>query len=104
MRKIMIAAVLIAVSQLAMACAMAKSPVTGVWYTNVKAPEAVGAGPAVKSGESCATSILGLIAVGDASIDAARKAGGIVDVAYVDSQSFSLLGLFATYCVQVRGR
>ncbi|NJM10032.1 MAG: hypothetical protein HC883_03860, partial [Bdellovibrionaceae bacterium] len=64
-----------------MGCATASSPVTGAWYTDVKGPigatDAYG-GTAV--GEACASSILGLIATGDASLDAAKKNGGVAQV------------------------
>ena len=46
---------------------------------------------------------LGIIATGDASIDAAKKAGGITNVASVDHDSTSILGLFATFCTVVKG-
>ena len=50
-----------------------------------------------------ATNILGLIATGDSSIDAAKKAGGIKDVSSVDHDSTSILGLFGTFCTVVKG-
>ena len=49
-------------------------------------------------------SILGLVAIGDASIDAAKSAGGIAQVASVDHHSFSILGIYGTLCTQVKGQ
>jgi len=58
-----------------------------------------------KTGEACATGILGLIAWGDASVDAAKKAGSVTDVASVELKSFSILGsVYATGCTVVFGR
>lgn len=86
-------------------CAMAQAPVNGFLYSDVKHPglatEAYG-GTAM--GESCASSILGLVATGDASIDAAKKAGGVAQVVAVDHTSSNILGFYAKYCTQVYGK
>jgi hypothetical protein len=86
-------------------CAGVVSPVgNGLLFTSVKGP--VGAtpvAPATKKGESCASNILGLFATGDASIDSAKRDGGISEVSAVDHDSFSVLILYARYCTIVRG-
>ncbi|NCB07156.1 MAG: hypothetical protein EOM73_03215, partial [Bacteroidia bacterium] len=56
-----------------------------------------------KVGSAEATSILGIVATGDASIDAAAKSGGITKIHHVDEQSTSILGFFAKYKVYVYG-
>lgn len=57
-----------------------------------------------KVGESCAMGILGLAAFGDASVDAAKKAGGITDVHSVEFKNFSILGfVYANACTEVHG-
>lgn len=85
-------------------CAVVKSPVMGAWYTDVKAPLiATGENSATKVGSAEATSILGLVATGDASIDAAAKSAGITKIHHVDEHSTSILGIFATYKVMVYG-
>lgn len=59
---------------------------------------------AKKHGESCASSVLGLVAWGDASIDTARKAGDIKTIAAVDYSDFDILGLVYTKtCALVTG-
>jgi hypothetical protein len=86
-------------------CATAQSPVPGMWYTDVKGP--VAATPAhggTAQGESCATSILGLIATGDASIETAKKNGGIAQVTAIDHKSNSILGFYAKFCTVVYGK
>ncbi len=85
-------------------CASVKSPLTGVWYTDVKAPlTATSNSNSTKVGSAEATSVLGLVATGDASIDAAAKSGGITKIHHVDEQSTNILGLFAKYKVYVYG-
>ena len=81
------------------------TPITGGLYTNVKHGTNVGDGSAgaMKEGTACASSILGLVATGDASIDTARKNGGITKIAYVDHQSKSFYIFYAEYCTIVRG-
>ena len=56
-----------------------------------------------KSGEACVKSFFGMIAVGDASIEAAKKNGGIADVYTVNKSNFSVLGMFSKQCTIVRG-
>lgn len=86
-------------------CATAQSPVTGFLYSDVKGP--IGATTAyggTARGEACATSILGVYASGDASIEAAKKAGGIMQVVTIDHQTNSILGVYAKYCTVVYGK
>lgn len=85
-------------------CAIPKAPVLGLLYTDVHssvAPTSNQAGNRV--GEACATSILG-VATGDASIEAARRNGGITMISGVDDHTTSVLGIYVKYCTIVRGR
>lgn len=56
-----------------------------------------------KIGKSSASAYLGLIAIGDASIDAAAKNGGITRISHVDSQKKSILGIINTTTTIVYG-
>ena len=56
-----------------------------------------------KKGESSATSILGLVATGDASIQEAAANGGLRKIHHVDHQMTNFLGIFATYKTIVYG-
>jgi hypothetical protein len=49
------------------------------------------------------TTYLGLWAEGDASIDTAKKNGGITTVSSVDAKVDSILGIVTTYTTTVRG-
>jgi hypothetical protein len=73
-------------------------------YAGYKTPGQVGTGADGKVGEACFSSILGIVANGDGSIEAAKKAGGITQVAYVDHEQFSVLGVYATSCTIVHGQ
>ena len=85
-------------------CAVVASPTTGFLYTKVQGPITTGNGTKTgKTGQACATNILGLISTGDASIDAAKKAGGITTVASVDHDSTSVLMVYGQYCTVVKG-
>ncbi len=85
-------------------CAVVASPTTGFLYTQVQGPIVSGnAADASKTGQACANNILGLISVGDASIDAAKKAGGIKNVSSVDHDSTMILGVYGKFCTVVKG-
>ena len=81
------------------------SPVTGFLFTDVQAPAGVtdNASRSPKVGTSYCNSILGLIAVGDASIKAAMADGGITKIHYVDYHSVNYLGIYAKFVVTVYG-
>lgn len=55
------------------------------------------------TGKACANSILGYIAVGDASIQAAARKNGIKQIASVSHTTSGVLGVSAEYCTIVRG-
>lgn len=85
-------------------CAAVRSPLTGVLYSDVKSPLAVtGNEISTKVGKAEATSVLGIVATGDASIDAAAKSAGITKIHHVDQQAVQALGIFARYTVYVYG-
>ncbi len=56
-----------------------------------------------KRGEACSTNIAGIITMGDSSIEAAKKDGGIQRVASVDVDYFRILGFYGKACVIVKG-
>src|SRR5688572_14567574 len=81
---------------------------SGSLYTGTTTPhymqrhEAAGAArTGDKVGESCATGILSLVAWGDASTDAAKKAGGISDVHSVELKTTNILGIYVKGCTEV---
>ncbi len=97
-------AIILTIALVLTGCAMSTSPVTGTVFSNVKAPvTATGYTRYHKVGTASAHSILGIVALGDASIQAAMENGDIKSVHHADYQSTSFLGLYARYKVIVYG-
>ena len=85
-------------------CAHAQAPVNGFLYSKVDGPLSVTmSATAAKKGVATCTSILGLVADGDASIEAAMKEGGITRIHHVDHESYSILGFYAKFTTIVWG-
>jgi len=82
-------------------------PVRGSIYTNVYGP--VDYEPDSKNveysyeGMACATSYLGLVALGDASIDAAKRVSKVKNIVTVDYRVDGVLGLYARFCTVIHG-
>lgn len=85
-------------------CQAVMSPATGVIFADVKGPIAATSGTGTKQGKACARSILGMVATGDASIAAAKRAGGIREVASVDHHTTNILGIIGDFCTIVTGQ
>ena len=102
-RKFRLLALLITLAFLG-GCAMATSPVTGFLYTGVKGPiTASGSTGFTQVGTASCYSLLGLVGIGDASINTAAKSGNITTINHVDYRTISLLGIFAKYTTIVYG-
>jgi hypothetical protein len=76
----------------------------GTLYTGGKMGVQANSGDAPKTGKACMTSVLGLVAGGDASIEAAKDAGGIKEVIVIDYEVTNVLGIYGQYCTIVKGR
>lgn len=85
-------------------CQAVMAPATGVIYADVKGPIAATSTAGTKRGQACARSILGMVATGDASIEAAKRAGKIEEVASVDHHTTNLLGIIGEFCTVVTGK
>lgn len=72
---------------------------TGVTEGQIATSNTVG----TKVGTSKSTGVLGLVSIGDASIQTAANSAGIKKVSHVDVKKTSILGLFATYQTVVYG-
>jgi hypothetical protein len=85
-------------------CMPVASPVVGTIFTEAKwGYFATTETAATKEGKACAQTVLGWVATGDASVTAAKAAGGITKVAHIDHTSKNILGLFAEFCTIVKG-
>ena len=72
-------------------------------FTDIKGPIAPSAGVAKgKTGTSCASNIIGIVAMGDASIEAAKRAGSITKVTSVDHHSTWMV-VYGEFCTIVTG-
>ena len=98
------AGLLTSLAALALGGCASPLPMGGI-YTEVNLPVAAGegAGAASKVGTAQCTSILGMVATGDCSIEAARSNGGIRTIRYVDWEAKNILGVYGTYTTKVRG-
>ncbi len=86
-------------------CSSVKSPINGAFYTDIKDGIAVtGNTGSSKVGTATATGYVGVIATGDASIEAAAKSAGITTIHHVDYHSTSLVGIINTYTTIVYGK
>ncbi len=83
---------------------MATQAGTGAIYTDVKTGEQVTSNAlGSKVGTASATNILGLVAIGDASVETAAKSAGITKISHVDSEKKGILGVYGTYKLYVYG-
>ena len=78
--------------------------VTGSIYSGYTLGSGVGPGTGTKTGQACVITVLGVVALGDGSIDEAKKQGGIAQVASVDHTVFSVLGVYGSVCTKVTGQ
>jgi hypothetical protein len=101
MKKILSLSAIVATSVLLASCA---GPIaSGALYTSTSTGLSASGNAGTKVGQACNTSILGLIATGDASIAAAKADGHITQVSSVDYTANNVLGIYGTYCTVVKG-
>ncbi len=85
-------------------CSTASSPVLGAIYSDVKGPiTSTTNKKGSKEGKAVCTSILGIVAWGDCSIEAARKTSNITNISTVDHETFNVLGIYSTYTTIITG-
>ncbi len=101
---VFITAGLLCAAALAAGCQPVAAPTIGLLYLDVKGPVTATEGTGTREGRACAQSILGLFSTGDASIEAAKAAGGIQEVSSVDHHSTSILGIVGEFCTIARGK
>lgn len=86
-------------------CVVGRGPVHGMLYQESSYGMGATSNQAGnRVGEACASQILGLVATGDASIEAARRNGGITMISSVDESTNNYLGIYGKSCTIVRGR
>jgi hypothetical protein len=104
MKKYILAPALLSLLALSSCATGLRSPLTGFVYSDILSSESVTSNQAGnRVGEACAQSYFGLVATGDASVETARRNGGITQISSVDGKTESYI-VYAKYCVIVRGR
>lgn len=104
MKKLLI---LISATLLLTSCAQTKSGVTAGLISNWSDTISGVSDNSVtvdKRGTACSMNILGFIAVGDSSVEAAMRNGGVKKVAYADTTYLSVLGIYQKGCTVVKGQ
>ena len=92
------------VAMLLSACQPVASPLLGMIYNETKYGDiATSHDTGTKEGKACASSVLGMVATGDASIQAAKNNGGITKVTHVDHSVKNIMGFVAEWCTIIRG-
>ncbi|MCG6140049.1 TRL-like family protein [Leptospira mtsangambouensis] len=56
-----------------------------------------------KEGIACAKSYLGLLALGDASVETSQKNGNIREITSIELETYNFLGIYAKLCAITRG-
>jgi len=85
-------------------CIAVATPAVGVAYTDVKWSGPVTSNAAAtKTGKAEASTIMGLVATGDASVEAAAKNGGITKIHHVDYHTTNILGVYGKIITTVYG-
>ncbi len=102
MKKTLALVALSAVGILFTSCGTTTRPI-GTVYADVSDPVAVSGNSGSRVGEATSTSYFGVVALGDSSIEAAKRAGGISTVSSVDVKRKNILGVISTYTTVVRG-
>lgn len=105
MKKIFKAMCAVAVAAAFTGCSMINTAAgPGSIYTDVQQGQAVTSNAlGTKVGTSEAKNILGIVVVGDASIQATAKAAGITKISHVDNKKMSILGVYSTHTTIVYG-
>jgi hypothetical protein len=75
----------------------------GVLYTELRLPITATGAQGKKEGTAECKSIMALVAMGDCSIETAKKNGGISKVSNVDWEAKSVLGIIGEYKLHVYG-
>ena len=57
-----------------------------------------------ETGQSCCHNILGWFTIGDCSIKASKKKGGLRSVSFYDKDIFRILSLYGKVCTNVYGK
>ena len=102
---------IIAAALLLSACAGYRAPVQppiGTWYNDHTLPidivsEEGTARLGRNTGRSKSSSVLGLVAWGDSSVQAAAREGNLREVQHIDARYHNILGIYSSFETRVTG-
>lgn len=105
MRRLLLVTILAAFSLVAFTgCGFVADGPFGWVYTDSTTPVATGtASSADKVGKACIHSYFGMITVGDASVEAAKKRAAITEIHSVNKENLSVVGTYTRQCTVVSG-
>ncbi|MCT8334212.1 TRL-like family protein [Leptospira sp. 85282-16] len=84
-------------------CASSGFGTQGLLYENQRISTMETGNPATKEGIACAKSYLGLLALGDASVEVSQKNGNIREITSIDLETYNFLGIYAKLCTITKG-
>ncbi len=103
-KKVFLSCAAVAAMTLASCSTVTSQSGIGAIYTGVNEGQMVTSNQlGSKVGSGSTIGVLGLVSVGDASIQTAANAAGIKKISHVDAKKTSVLGLFAKYQILVYG-
>lgn len=105
LRAVLLTLIAVSLITVGFGCTVARTPVSYALFADVSSNMQVNPGDipdTLQVGEAKAMGVIG-ITVGDCSIEAARKAGGIKKIYYVDYHTRGILGLWAETTTKVYG-
>ncbi|WP_279638507.1 TRL-like family protein [Leptospira congkakensis] len=84
-------------------CASSGFGTQGLLYENQRISMMETGNPATKEGIACAKSYLGLLALGDASVETSQKSGNIREITSIELETFNFFGIYAKLCTVTKG-
>lgn len=104
MRKVILSCAALVAMTLASCSTIGTQSGIGSLYTGVSEGQMVTSNQlGTKVGKGSTIGVLGLVSIGDASIQSAANSAGIKKISHVDCKKMSVLGLFAKYDILVYG-
>ncbi|WP_265390832.1 TRL-like family protein [Leptospira kanakyensis] len=94
---------LISLLTLTSSCASSGFGTQGLLYEDQRISMMETGNPATREGIACAKSYLGLVALGDASVEIAQKNGNIREITSIELETFNFFGIYAKLCTVTKG-
>ncbi|WP_265394976.1 TRL-like family protein [Leptospira bandrabouensis] len=86
-----------------LSCASSGFGTQGLLYENQRISMMETGNSATKEGIACAKSYMGLLALGDASVELSQKNGNIREITSIELETYNFLGIYAKLCAITKG-